>query len=132
MSRTIRKRYTGALVRDGQWTHRCPEPNCDWCVRGRAKRAWNRKQRRDARDLARLEMDLSDEEIEEIARYPTDEGPSAPVSTTPGFVSQYIEDPSEWREKLEEYASRLNTHYWVDYDGKLHQNVQIGGILDVS
>lgn len=57
LSRTIRKRYTGALVRDGQWTHRCPERNCDWCVRGRAKRAWNRKQRRDARDLVRVEHD---------------------------------------------------------------------------
>ena len=53
MSRTIRKAYTGALVRDGQWTRRCPEPHCDWCVRGRAKRAWNRKQRRDARGLVR-------------------------------------------------------------------------------
>ena len=123
LSRTVRRTYTGAHVRDGQWTHRCPEPNCYGCVRGRAKRAWNRKQRRDAKDLARLERDISDEEIEEIARYLTDEGPSAPVSTTPGFVSQYIEDPSERREKLEEYASRLNTHYWVDYDGKLHQNV---------
>ena len=49
VSRTIRKRYTGVLVRDGEWTHRCPEPNCYWCVRGRAKRAWNRKQRRDAK-----------------------------------------------------------------------------------
>ena len=123
LSRTVRRTYTGVQVRDGQWTHRCPEPNCDRCVRGRAKRAWGRKQRRDAKDLARLERDISDEEIEEIARYLTDEGPSAPVSTTPGFVSQYIEDPSERREKLEEYASRLNTHYWVDYDGKLHQNV---------
>ena len=55
MSRTVRRTYTGVQVRDGQWTHRCPEPNCDWCVRGRAKRAWNRKQRRDARDLVRVE-----------------------------------------------------------------------------
>ena len=132
MSRTIRKAYTGARVRDGQGTHRCPEPHCDWCVRGRAKRAWNRKQRQDAKDLARAERDLSDEEIAEIVRFLTDEGPSAPVSTTPGFVSQYIEDPAVRRKKAEEYASRLNTHYWVDYDGKLHQNVQIGGILDVS
>ena len=81
MSRTIRKRYTGAPVRDGQWTRRCPEPHCDWCVRGRAKRAWNRKQRQEA------------------------------------FVSQYIDDPVARRQ-------RAGTHYWVGYDGKLHQTVR--------
>lgn len=124
MSRTIRKRYTGAPVRDGQWTRRCPEPHCDWCVRGRAKRAWNRKQRRDAKDWARVERDLSDEEIAEIVRFLNDEGPSVPVSTTPGFVSQYIDDPVARRQRAEEYMSRLNTHYWVGYDGKLHQTVQ--------
>ena len=123
LSRTIRKRYTGVLVRDGQWTHRCPEPNCGWCVRGRAKRAWNRWKRQEAKDWERIEEWGSDEEIAEAARYLVGDEPSAPVSTTPGFVSQYIEDPSERREKLEEYASRLNTHYWVDYGGKLHQNV---------
>ena len=57
MSGTVRRTYTGVQVRDGQWTHRCPEPNCDWCVRGRAKRAWNRKQRRDARELVRVGHD---------------------------------------------------------------------------
>ena len=123
LSRTIRRTYTGAHVRDGQWTHRCPEPNCDWCVRGRAKRAWNRWKRQEAKAWERIEEWGSDEEIAEAARYLVGDEPSAPVSTTPGFVSQYIEDPSERREKLEEYASRLNTHYWVDYDGKLHQNV---------
>ena len=81
LSRTIRKRYTGVLVRDGQWTRRCPEPHCDWCVRGRAKRAWNRKQRQEA------------------------------------FVSQYIDDPVARRQ-------RAGTHYWVGYDGKLHQTVR--------
>ena len=103
MSRTIRKRYTGALVRDGQWTHRCPEPNCDWCVRGRAKRAWRRRKRHEVWELEEL--------------------PDAPVSS-PGFVSQYIEDPVARRQREEEYVSRLNTHYWIDYDGKLRQNVQ--------
>ena len=124
LSRTIRKRYTGALVRDGQWTHRCPEVNCNQCVRGRAKRAWSRTQRRDAKDWARAERDLSDEEIAEIVRFLNDEGPSVPVSTTPGFVSQYIDDPVARRQRAEEYMSRLNTHYWVGYDGKLHQTVQ--------
>lgn len=107
MSRTIRKAYTGAHVRDGQWTRRCPEPHCDWCVRGRAKRAWNRKQRHEAK---------------EWARFDSDEGPSAPVST-PGFVSQWIEDPAERRKRAEEYVSRLNVHYWVDYDGKVRKGV---------
>ena len=109
---------------DGKWTRRCPEPHCDWCVRGRAKRAWNRKQRRDAKDWARVERDLSDEEIAEIVRFLNDEGPSVPVSTTPGFVSQYIDDPVARRQRAEEYMSRLNTHYWVGYDGKLHQTVR--------
>ena len=61
MSRTVRKRYTGAQVRDGQWTHRCPEPNCVWCVRGRAKRAWNRKQRRDAKGSVAVWLGDEDE-----------------------------------------------------------------------
>ena len=111
LSRTIRKRYTGALVRDGQWTHRCPEPNCDWCVRGRAKRVWNRWKRQEAKDWERIEELGSDEEIAEAARYLVGDEPSAPLSTTPGFVSQYIEDSTERRAALEAYTSRLNVHY---------------------
>ena len=59
----------------------------------------------------RAERDLSDEEIAEIVRFLNDEGPSVPVSTTPGFVSQYIEDSTERRAALEAYTSRLNVHY---------------------
>ena len=33
MARTVRTRYDGTKIRDGQHGHRCPESNCDWCVR---------------------------------------------------------------------------------------------------
>ena len=32
MARTVRTRYDGQKIRDGQHGHRCPEPKCDWCV----------------------------------------------------------------------------------------------------
>lgn len=47
MSNTVRKTYDGVIVRDGQWTHRCPEKDCDWCVRGKAKRPFRRGVRHD-------------------------------------------------------------------------------------
>ena len=33
MARTVRTRYDGTKIRDGQHGHRRPESNCDWCVR---------------------------------------------------------------------------------------------------
>ena len=33
MARTIRTRYDGTPMRDGDHGHRCPEAHCDWCVR---------------------------------------------------------------------------------------------------
>ena len=81
MSRTVRRTYTGVQVRDGQWTHRCPEPNCYWCVRGRAKRAWNRKQRRDAKGSVAVWLGDEDE----------DEGPVW-VSESAGEAVQGVVD----------------------------------------
>ena len=33
MARTERTRYDGTKIRDGEHGHRCPEPQCSWCVR---------------------------------------------------------------------------------------------------
>lgn len=49
MSCTYRHTYKGKKVHDGDRTHRCPEPDCDWCVRGKAKRPFRRRARRIAR-----------------------------------------------------------------------------------
>ena len=32
MARTVRTRYDGQMIRDGEHGHKCPEPKCDWCV----------------------------------------------------------------------------------------------------
>ena len=32
----------GEPIRDGQHAKRCPEPHCDYCVHGKAKRTWSR------------------------------------------------------------------------------------------
>ena len=33
MARTVRARYDGQKIRDGQHGHKCPDPHCDWHVR---------------------------------------------------------------------------------------------------
>ena len=33
MARTVRTRYDGQKIRDGEHGHRCPERECDWHVR---------------------------------------------------------------------------------------------------
>ena len=46
MSRTVRKKYGGHEIRDGEWGKRCPEPGCPVCVQGREqKKAHNKKVR---------------------------------------------------------------------------------------
>lgn len=47
MSRTERRNYCDEWGRESRhwWGKRCPEPNCYWCVHGKAKRAWRRRDR---------------------------------------------------------------------------------------
>lgn len=46
MGRTIRRDYHGETQRDGAYCKRCPEQNCNYCVNGKAKRAFRRWFRR--------------------------------------------------------------------------------------
>jgi hypothetical protein len=54
MSRTRRKTYRGAEVRDGTWGRRCPDRSCPYCLSGR--RASDRRRAMAATDeMARHE-----------------------------------------------------------------------------